>query len=104
MSVLARSKLRVRVSLAQRRALLERLRRDVATAIEDLTAAAASLRAIESGRSTDQPLTPDERAALQLIRAEQRRLRQELRRVWEEFAQLRLDYHGAPAPALLGAA
>ena len=74
-----------RITLAQRRVLLQRIRDEVAGVVEDITATAASLNAIYG---TERTATPTERATMRLIEDEQRRHQLELTRLYAEYQSL----------------
>lgn len=71
-----------RVTLQQRQALLERIRAQVAAVVEDVEAAAETIRVISAG---SRPPTQLEQAALQLVGAQQRRQQLELVRLCDEY-------------------
>ena len=83
-----------KVTLQQRRILLERLRADVARVVEDVEAATASLRAVAEEK---QPRTATETATLRLLEAEQRRNQLELRRLYQEYEGLAFRVSGKDA-------
>lgn len=74
-----------RVTLEQRRALLERIRADVANVVEDIVATSATLSAVGE---TERVATPADRATVRLIEAEQRRQQLELARLYGEYDSL----------------
>lgn len=76
-----------RVTLAQREALLQRLRLEVESVVEDIQATAESLRGITD--VTREP-TSTERSTMRLIEDEQRRQQMELARLFGEYESLAL--------------
>lgn len=86
MATKTKTRVALRVSLRQRKVLLERLRREVGAVVEDLTGTAETMRVVSPpGRRT-----ATERAAVKLVMLEQVRLRGELARLWGEYETLAL--------------
>jgi len=71
-----------RVTLRQRQALVERIRAEVAAIVEDVEAAAETIRVISAGA---RPPTPLEQTALRLAGEAQRRQQLELVRLSREY-------------------
>ena len=84
-----------RMTLAQRRVLLERIRRDVEGVVEDIQAAAASLEAV-GGESRE--ARPSDRAMMQLIWDEQQRQQLELLRLYGEYRSLTFQRRAGKTP------
>ena len=76
-----------RITLAQRDALLKRLRAEVDGVVEEIQAIAESLRAIDAAKHDP---TQTELATLHLLRDEQQRQQLELRRLFGEYETLAL--------------
>src|SRR5688500_13343733 len=74
-----------RMTLQQRRALLERIRREVESVVEDIQATAASLGAVGDHA---REVSPTERTTLTLLWEEQDRQRLELMRLSGEYESL----------------
>src|SRR5687768_11855797 len=74
-----------RITLEQRRVLLERIRRDVAGVVEDIQASAASLEAVGV---KSREVSAAERAMIQMIGQEQQRQQLELVRLYGEYRSL----------------
>lgn len=81
---------KLKITLAQRRVLLDRIRREVETVVEDLAGTGETLRLIDQ---TGRPTASADAEAL--VRSEQRRLQSELQRLWDEYATL--EYRGGAA-------
>jgi hypothetical protein len=71
-----------RITLERRQALVERIRAEVAAIVEDVEAAAETIRVISSGSRAP---TPFEQTALQLVGEQQRRQQLELVRLSREY-------------------
>ena len=71
----------------ERRALLERIRREVEVVVEDIQATATSLESLDA---ESREAGPTERATLRLIREEQQRQQLELARLHREYDSLGL--------------
>src|SRR5687768_1317986 len=75
---------KLKVTLEQRRVLLQRLRREVEEVVEDLNGTAETMRVI----SISEHRSRTEQATARLIEDEQARLRGELMRLWGEYETL----------------
>ena len=91
---------RLKVTIEQRRVLLDRLRHDVANVVEDLAGTGESLSILaEAG----EPAAPIELEAARLIRLEQQRLKAELQHLWDEYATMEYRRGGGGAGSLQAA-
>ena len=86
-SSLKRGNVARRITLAQRRVLLQRIRGEVARVVEEIEGMAESLRSIDAVR---RELTAADRDVLRLFDIEQRRQEAELRRLCGEYESLAL--------------
>ena len=80
----ARAGRKLKVTLEQRRVLLQRLRREVEEVVEDLTGTAETMRVL----SVAEQRSRAEQVAARLIEDEQARLRGGLMRLWGEYDTL----------------